>query len=140
MTLGQQETDSCDSKTDERVVIENPETMNLLGLLMKGMLEINLSDERLYKRACGLQGDIRVQAGEMAVTLRFDGQGLRILREADQRPRASVSGSMSALLGVVVRERLVRSVLTGAVRIWGNPFMLLKVLPLIRAPRMEMEA
>lgn len=139
MTLGEQNTDSCDTGADERVVLEDPQTMNLLGLLMKGMLEINLSDERLYKRACGLRGDIRVQAGEMAVTLRFDGKGLRILRDSDQPPRASVSGSMSALLGVVVRERMVRSVLTRAVRIWGNPFMLLKVLPLIRAPRMEME-
>jgi hypothetical protein len=108
--------------------------MNLLGLLIRGLLASNLADPVLYARARTLRGDVRVDAGTMAVTLRFDGAGVVIAPVGSERPRARVRGSMSALLGMVAGKGIVAPVLTGAVRIGGNPFMLLRMLPLIQAP------
>lgn len=120
---------------EERVVVVDPPRMNLLGLLMRGLLASNLADPVLYARARALCGDVRVEAGTMAVTLRFDGKRIVITLSGDGRPRARVRGSMSALLGMVAGNGIVAPVLTRAVRIGGNPFMLLRMLPLIQAPK-----
>jgi len=118
----------------ERVVIDRPETMNLLGLLMKGLLAANLADERKYSRAKKLEGDVAVKAGEMVITLRFHDGLLTILRGPMEKPRARVRGTMAALLAVVINKGLVGRVLSGQMMIGGNPFFLLKILPLIREP------
>lgn len=124
-----------DAEQNGRVVVEDPEHMNLLGLLMQGLLSTNLANPAIARKVGSLRGDVRVQAGEMAVTLRFSDGPLRILRETETRPKAGVCGSMPALLGVVAGKGLVGPVLSRAIRIQGNPFVLLKMLPLIRAPQ-----
>ena len=79
----------------ERVVVEDPEHMNLLGLLMKGLLTNNLARDDIYARACSIKGDVLVQAGDMPVTLRFGGGKLTIVRGATKKTRASVAGSIA---------------------------------------------
>jgi len=115
-----------------RVVIDTPETMNLLGLLMSGLLATKLSDERIFSRVSGITGDILVRAGDMSVTLRMNGGGVTIIRGESERPLARVAGTMIALLDVVVKGRMLWPLLTGKLRIGGNPFILLKMLPMIR--------
>jgi len=122
--------------TTERVfavTVQDPETMNLLGLLMKGTLETNLQLPGNATRAAKLKGDVFVRAGGMSVTLRFSKEGISVIKGATEKPRARVGGGMVALLGVVVGSGMVWPVLSGKIRIGGNPFMLLKMLPLIRA-------
>ena len=114
------------------VDIEGPERMSILGLLMQGTLENSLRDSGNIGRARRLSGVVAVRAGKMAVALCFQGDRLVISSEIPERPAAGVSGGMSDLLGVVVGEGMVWPVLSGRVRISGNPFMLLKMLPLIR--------
>jgi hypothetical protein len=119
----------------ERVVIDDPNNMNLLGLLMKGLLATNMDNARKYSSAKKIAADIQVQAGRMIITLRFNKGILTIIRGPSPNPNASVTGTMAALLGVVIGKGLVSNFLSGNIRIGGNPLMLLKVLPLISEPK-----
>jgi len=118
----------------ERVVVEDPEHTNLLGLLMRDLVASNLAREETYERVRGMEGDIQVRAGGMVVTMRFGGGQLRIIEGEQKDPKASVAGSMPALLSVVTGGGMLGPLLSGAIKIGGNPFTLLKVLPLIKAP------
>ena len=123
------------AESKERVAVEKPEKMNLLGLLMRNLLATNLADDGLYERVTRMRGDVRIKAGGMSVVLRFGGAALGIVSDTGGPVRARVGGSMPALLGMVAGQGMVKPFLTGAVRIGGNPFVLLKMLPLIRAPK-----
>ena len=114
------------------VTLDRPEYANLLALLMHNLLERAVAEPAAQDRARRLSGDIQVDAGGMTVTLRFTGDGVVVLSEAAAKPRARVRGQMDALLGMVTGGGVVGPVLTGRVRIGGNPFVLLKMLPLIR--------
>lgn len=116
-----------------RVVVDQPEEMNLLGLLMRGLLAANLADDRLHAKACRMAGDVLVRAGRMAVTLRFGDGRITIVRGDAGASRARVSGGMTDLLGVVAEGRMVWPFLAGRLKIGGNPFVLLGMLPLIKA-------
>jgi hypothetical protein len=115
------------------VTVNEPETMNILGLLMRGLLSDNLSKPRNLKRGQRMKGDIAVKAGKMTVTLRFVEGHLTIIRGETEKPRARVGGDMSTLLGVVTGKGMVWPFLTGKLKIGGNPFVLLKMLPFIKA-------
>lgn len=115
------------------VRIDDPEHMNILGLLMAGLLKQTLAAAGNAKRAGRMKGDVFVKAGGMGVSLRFDGQGIVILKGPTDRPRARVGGGMEDLLSMVTGGGFVGPVLSGKVRIGGNPFFLLKMLPLIQA-------
>lgn len=117
----------------DRVRLEEPEKMSILGLLMQGLLSNNLADEGKYARACSMKGDILVQAAKMSVTLRFDDGVLTIICGDAGRARAKVAGSMGSLLGVVTGDGVVGPFLSGKLKIGGNPFVLLKMLPLIQS-------
>ena len=118
-----------------RVEVEHPESISLMGLLMRGLIEENLRIEANARRVARMRGDVAVQAGGMAVTLSFGDGGVTIRGGTPEHPAARVSGGMEDLLGMVTGGGLVGPVLSGRVRIGGNPFMLLRILPLIRAPR-----
>jgi len=121
------------SDTPFPVVVDDPEHMNLIGLMMRGLLEENLAKPPNRRRADGLRGAVRVQAGAMVVVLDFTSEGLtiRMPGEADHY-KARVRGGMTDLLGVV-NGRLIGPVLSARVRVGGNPFFLLRMLPLIRS-------
>lgn len=116
----------------ELVKVHEPERMNLLGLLMRGLLLANLEDPELRARALRLRAAIRVRAGDMQVMLRFSPDGVAIASDGGPAS-AGVSGDMKSLLGIVAGASVVWPLLTGRVRIGGNPFTLLYVLPLIHA-------
>ncbi len=112
-----------------------PEQANLLGVMLQGLIARNLDRPALATRARRLRGDIAVQAGRMRITLRFTGEAVRILADPAGKPRARVSGDMTALLALAAGGPIVAPVLRRAVCIGGNPFFLLRALPLIRAPK-----
>ena len=116
----------------ELVTVHEPETMNILGLLMRGLLSDNLAKPRNLKRGRKMKGDIVVLAGKMSITLRFGEGRLTIIRGETEKPRARVGGDMTTLLGVVTGKGMVWPFLTGKLKIGGNPFVLLKMLPFIK--------
>jgi hypothetical protein len=104
------------------VVLEEPEKMNLLGLFMKAALE----DRADRLGAAGASGDIALTGGDMSVTLSFMPDRVIVRKGIVGSPRASLRGSLESLLEVA-RGNMTTPVLTGRVRLGGNP---LAVLPL----------
>jgi len=115
------------------VTIEAPETMNLLGLLLRSILERNLTDPAKALRAASLRGEVAVRGGRMRVTIRFAEGGITITRAAAERPRASVAGSLPGFLGVARGKGLVAAWLSGRLSAKGNLFFLWRMLPLLRS-------
>lgn len=117
-----------------RVVLDQPERQTLLGLLMKGMIEANLASGAHDDSLRGVEGDIEVRAGDMVATLRLGKGVVTILAGPAEKARARVKGDMAAFLGVASGGGLVGPLLRGEIGFGGNPFLLLKLLPLIKAP------
>ena len=121
----------------QRVVVrvEEPERMNLMGLLMRGLLESTVGTLRGSAIARKLRGEVRVMAGTMGVTLCFSEHEVVLKEIGSGRPRATVSGEMKPLLEIVSGCGLIVPVLTRKVKVSGNLLLLLRMLPLIRAAR-----
>ncbi len=115
------------------VVVEAPETMNLLGLLLRSILERNLADPAKAGRATRLRGEVAVRGGRMRVTLTFGEGGVTITRAAPAKPRARVEGSLAAFLSVARGKGLASAWLSGNLSAKGNLLFLLKILPLLRS-------
>jgi hypothetical protein len=112
--------------------IEKRDEMSLLGLMLGEVLEANVAQPRGAGLARQLRGAVGVKAGGMAVTIRFDRGRVSVARGLDADLKARVKGSLDALLQVSLGRGAIRSFLTGEIGFGGNPFFLLKVLPLLR--------
>jgi hypothetical protein len=112
--------------------IEKRDEMSLLGLMLGEVLEANVAQPRGAALARQLRGAVGVRAGGMAVTIRFDRGSVSVARGLDGNLKARVKGSLDALLQVSLGRGAIRSFLTGEIGFGGNPFFLLKVLPLLR--------
>ena len=112
--------------------IEKRDEMSLLGLMLGEVLEANLSRPRGAALARQMRGSVGVRAGGMTVTIRFDRGRVALVRGLDPKVTARVKGSLDALLQVSLGRGAIRSFLTGEIGFGGNPFFLLKVLPLMR--------
>ncbi len=117
-------------KTRAHLDMVDPESMSLLGLMMGRIIENNLAIPDLAKRAGRLRGKLGITAGKMSLTLNFDQGVIHLIRGLDSGLKASVSGSLAGLLSVSLGKGPVQSFLAGDVSFTGNPFFVLKVLPL----------
>jgi len=118
---------------DARVVIDDPPTMNLLGLLLGSIIERQAETEASRKRLDKLKGALVVEAGQMVISMTFAGGRVIISRGAVDKPRARVMGTMQSLMGISLGGGMVGPWLAGHIKTQGNLFMLLRVLPLMRA-------
>jgi hypothetical protein len=117
----------------ETVTIEDPPRMNLLGLILASVLERNLRDEAKRRRCEKLAGNVVVTAGEMTITLKFEGGGVSVARGASEPARAQVRGSLDALMDLSLGGGMVGPWLAGRLKTRGSLLMLLKMRPLIQA-------
>ena len=107
--------------------------MNLLGLFLGSIVSRNLDDPEQLKRMARIKGTVNVLAGAMTVSLAFSEGRLVISRDLASGASAQVSGTMDSLMGMALGRGMVVLVLTGQIKIRGNPFLLLKVKPLLMA-------
>jgi len=114
------------------VVLDNEAEMNLIGLILKGIIESNLENEVLARKVGRLSGDVAVTAGGMKVTLRFNKGELHIARGAPPKVRARISGGMGPFVEFALGRRRVRNIFRGRIKPRGNLFFLLKLLPLFK--------
>lgn len=112
------------------ITILEPERMNLLGLMLRGLLERGLA----AGRGARLRGDILVEAGGMRITLRFGEDRVEITREPPRgRPRARVCGTLTALCDAALERGRVRAWFGGRLSVRGGPLTLWRLLVLLRA-------
>jgi len=116
----------------DRVTIDDPPRMNLLGLILAGIIERNLEDQEKRQRFEKLDAEVVVRAGEMAVTLRFGGGRLVVSRGASERPRAQVAGSLDALMALSLGGGMVGPWLAGRLKTRGSLLLLLRLRRLLQ--------
>jgi len=114
------------------VTIDDPPRMNLLGLILGSVLERNLQQPALQRRATSLRAEVLVQAGEMVVTLAFEGAKVVVRRGRTARPKASVRGSLGALTDFALGGGLVGPVLRGRLKPRGSLLLLLRLRKLLQ--------
>jgi SCP-2 sterol transfer family len=125
--------DSRKKISTARVIIDDPPTMSLLGLLMGSIIERRSIQPEGVKRLEKLRGALVVEAGTMTITLQFAEGKVTVLRGAIDGARARVRGSMEALLNISLGKGMVGPWLSGRIKTKGSLLMLLRVLPLMRA-------
>ncbi len=118
---------------EARVIIDDPPSMSLLGLLLGNIIERQADQPEIIKRLEKLRGALVVEAGTMTITMQFADGKVTILRGAAEGPRARVRGSMEALLNISLGKGMVGPWLSGRIKTKGSLLMLLRVLPLMRA-------
>jgi len=99
------------------VRIEDPESMNVLGLFLAKSL-------RRQPDACPLAGTLGVEAGDMRAYVRFDG-GRAVVSRAAPSAASLVSGPLDALVAAFARPGL-RSLLR--IRVRGSRLFALRAL------------
>ena len=110
-----------------QVQVEDIDEMNLLGLFMKAALE-----DRVHAvESAGLNGDIALSAGEMSVTMSFSPERV-VIRKGMERPRAHLKGSLEDVIALG-RGKVASRVLTGRVRVSGNPVAALPLAKVFRS-------
>ena len=115
-----------------RVVIDDPPTMSLLGLLLGSIIERQAATPEAQRRLAKLKGTVVAEAGQMTISMAFEGGRVTISRGAAEKPRARVKGSMDALMKIALGGGMVGPFLAGRIKAKGSLGMLLKVLPLMR--------
>lgn len=120
------------AETTPRVVIDDPPTMSLLGLLLGNIIERRAAEPDAVRRLGKLKGAMVVEAGQMTITMAFADGCVTISRGAVEKPRARVRGSMDALMKIALGGGMVGPYLAGRIKAKGSLGMLLKVLPLMR--------
>jgi hypothetical protein len=116
----------------KRVTIKDPPHMNLLGLILASVIERNLEDADKLRRCQKLKGNVVVTAGEMSVTLTFEGGGVTVTRGAQEPCRARVQGGMGALIELALGGGLVSPWLAGRLKTKGSLLLLLKMRRLMQ--------
>jgi hypothetical protein len=118
---------------EAHVIIDDPPSMSLLGLLLGSIIERQTDRPQSIKRIEKLRGALVVEAGTMTITLQFADGKVTILRGAAEGARARVRGSMEALLNISLGKGMVMPWLLGRIKTKGSLIMLLRVIPLMRA-------
>lgn len=115
--------------------LEQPEEMNLLGHILKSLLEGNLATPSNLPRAKRLEKSDRpigIQAGQMQVSLLCRPQDWCITRGLDGRATTVVQGDLEAFLDVALGRGFWRPLWQRRLRFRGNALTLLRLLPLVR--------
>lgn len=120
---------------EDKVSIDQPEQMNLLGLLLAGFLRKQLTHPRMARKAARIRGAYGIRAADMAITLTFTPETIRISKGFSKKTRARIFGSMEEMIALVAGSgssiAAIIAVLEGRIHIRGNPFALLRLLPLM---------
>lgn len=115
-----------------RVIIDDPPSMSLLGLLLGSIIERQTDRPQSIKRLEKLRGALVVEVGTMTISLQFADGKVTILRGAAEGARARVRGSMHTLMNITLGKGMVGPWLSGRIKTKGSLIMLLRVLPLMR--------
>lgn len=104
--------------------IDDPPTMNVLGLFLASSLRRNLVERG---RACPLRGAMTIDADGMRATVRFEEDGVTVTRR-DTPARVSLSGPLPLLVAALVRPRLFTLL---KVKVRGSRLFALRAMKLL---------
>jgi hypothetical protein len=114
------------------VVMENAESMNLLGLMMKVIIERNLEQGMMADLVRNTRGHLALGAGPMKATLQFEGERVKIVRDWLEPARAKCAASLDTFLGIGLGGNPIVPFLLGKISLGGNLLWLLKLMPVFQ--------
>lgn len=114
------------------VVLEKPESMNLLGLILKMIIERNLKQGMMADLVANTRGNLRLGAGQMKATLKFEGERVVVARDWLIPARAKVAASLDTFLAIGLGKNPVIPFLLGKISLGGNLLWLLKLMPVFQ--------
>jgi len=115
------------------IVFKTPGEMNLLGYILRSLVERNLDTPKGARAFSRMKGTVLVGASKMTVTLDFSGDDLEMDVGEKGKADVRVRGSMDTLLGVSLGKGMVWPVLTRRLKVGGKVWRLLRMLPLLKA-------
>lgn len=122
-----------DAPSAPDVVLVEPESMNLLGLMLGSVIRRQLLDANARRHARALRGEIAVNAGGMQIVIVFGPNEISISTQLSaRRPRTRIQGTLIALLDAALGRRRLSHVLRGELFAWGSPWALWHLLGLLR--------
>jgi hypothetical protein len=104
--------------------IDDPPTMNVLGLFLASSLRRNLVERG---RPCALRGAMTIDAEGMRATVRFEEDGVTVTRR-DTPARVSLAGPLPLLVEALVRPRLLTLL---KVKVRGSRLFALRAMKLL---------
>jgi hypothetical protein len=117
-----------------KVTVVEPERMNLLGLMLRSVIERRLASPFTARATRFLRGDVVIDASGMRVTLRFGGDKVVITREPPAgKPVVEIRGTLVGLLDAALQRNRVRHFLRRELEPRGRPLQLLSLLLLLGA-------
>jgi len=116
------------------VQIENPASMSILGLIIKTIVDKNISDPAKYAKVADINSVINIKAGKMKIHLIMERGNLEVVHGWHSKPTASVSGSMEAIMNVGKGHyhKIPLSFLALNFRIGGNVFALMPLMSIMK--------
>ena len=116
-----------------KVVFRPPDEMNLLGYILRSVIDRNLQSPTGQRTFQKMKGRVLVGASQMKVTLDFDGDDLQMSVGEQGKAQARVQGSMDTMLGVSLGKGMIGPVLSGRLKVGGRVWRLLRMLKLLNA-------
>ena len=114
-----------------RLVINAPDDLHLLSLLVRERLEGALETVEGRDLARRLEGRVGLAAGEMRTTLAFEPGRIQLIQGEAEEARARATGTLSSFLAICHGKVRFSDVLRRQVHISGNLLMLRRFLPLL---------
>ena len=116
------------------VKIENPGSMSIVGLIIKTIVERNVSDPSRYKKISNTKSVINIQAGKMKVHLVLNRGELALAPGLHPNPTAGVAGTMDAIMNVGQRRfhKLPAAMLRREFKLSGNIMALLPLMSIMK--------
>lgn len=109
------------------VKLNDPSRAHLMGFFVRSLLERRLKDPQVARHAAAIQGTFSLEGSGMKAVLAFAPTGVEITC-GDAPADAGVQGELSTLLGVCLGKGYILPLLTGRLRLRGNPIRLLPLL------------
>ena len=114
------------------VKIENIESMSIMGLILKTILERNLAIPKKYKKVQNLNATYNVRAGRMKANISFNNGEISISKGFAPDAIASVEGTLDAFMKVGTGGEFVTPFLMRKLKVSGNYKSLFPLLAVMR--------
>jgi len=116
------------------VKMENPGSMSVAGLIIKSIVERNISDPSRYKKISNVESIINIQAGKMKVHLVLNKGEITLAPGLHPNPTAGVAGTMDAIMnvGLMRFHKLPAAMLRGEFKLGGDIMALLPLMSVMK--------
>jgi len=116
------------------VRIENPGSMSIMGLILKKIVDNNISNPARRAKIANLDSTINIQAGKMKIHLVMKGGDVEIRHGWHANPTATVVGSMDAIMAVGKGHyhKVPLYFITRNFKVGGNLFALLPLMSIMK--------